>query len=494
MRALLLYPQYPDTFWGFKHALRFIAKKASQPPLGLLTVAAMLPHEWEKRLVDTNVSALKDKDLKWADIVFLSAMSVQKASARELIARCRRAGVRIVAGGPLFTTNPEEFADTVDHLLRNEAELTLPQFLHDLKHGRAAAVYESDDFADVTRTPVPLWNLLDRRKYAAMNIQYSRGCPFDCEFCDISVLYGKRVRTKSKEQVVAELDALYSRGWRGDVFFVDDNFIGNKKKLKSEILPAVTEWMGARRWPFAFQTEASIDLADDAELMGMMVGAGFDSVFVGIETTNEDSLLECNKQHNRNRDLLACVKSIQDSGLRVMAGFILGFDSDPPSIFGSISSFVERSGIVSAMVGLLNAPRHTRLYRRLAEEGRLLGDGSGDSMDGSLNFRPRMDHDRLIEGYRTVIHRLYSTRAYYERVRKFLRECRPPQRRTLLLKISHVRAFLRSTIVLGVFGRERFCYWKLLLWTLVRRPRLFPLAVSFAIYGFHFRKFFAEYL
>ncbi len=494
MRILLVYPECPDTFWGFKHALKFISRKAAQPPLGLLTVAAMLPDEWEKNLVDMNVCKLRDSDLKWADLVFISAMSIQKTSAREVIKRCKEADVKTVAGGPLFTTEYDDFIDDVDHLVLNEAEVTLPPFLKDLKRGHAKPIYTSDQYVGLAKTPLPLWELVDMRRYASMNLQYSRGCPFDCEFCDISVLYGRKVRTKGKRQILAELASLYSTGWRGDVFLVDDNFIGNSNKLKAEILPAIIEWSDARGRPFSFQTEVSIDLSDDRELMRQMVRAGFNSVFVGIETTNEDSLIECNKLQNKNRDLLACVKRIHDSGLRVVAGFILGFDNDSPSVFERMSTFIQDSGIISAMIGLLNAPRDTKLYQRLKREGRLLDDGTGDSMGFSMNFVPIMDHDTLIEGYKEVIRKVYSSSAYYQRVRRFLKEHKPQRGKATRLRISHLPALPKSVVILGIIGKERLHYWRLVFWTLFRRPRLIPLALTFAIYGFHFRKFFETHL
>lgn len=319
MNVLLLYPQYPDTFWSFKHALKFISKKALHPPLGLLTVAGMLPPSWEKRLVDMNVTTLTEKDLLWADYVFLSAMAVQKTSAKDVIRQCRDAGVRIVAGGPLFTAAHEDFED-VDHLVLNEAEVTLPLFLKDLAHGKAARLYTSTEFPSLHKAPIPLWKLVDMRRYVSMNIQYSRGCPFSCEFCDITTLFGRRTRTKTAGQVVAELEALHALGWRGGVFFVDDNFIGNKKELKESVLPAMIEWMKLRKYPFDFATEASINLADDDDLIRLMIRAGFESVFVGIETTEDKALRECNKFQNTNRDLVACVTKIQKFGLNVRGG------------------------------------------------------------------------------------------------------------------------------------------------------------------------------
>ncbi|NOQ95387.1 MAG: DUF4070 domain-containing protein [Desulfobacterales bacterium] len=493
MKILLVYPKYLDTFWGFKGVLKFISKKATHPPLGLLTVAAMLPKEWEKKLVDMNVTTLRDKDLEWADFVFVSAMSIQKASAKEVISRCKKMDIKVVAGGPLFTTGYEEFGD-VDHFVLNEAEITLQPFLEDLKNGCAQHIYTSQELPDIQKTPLPLWDLIDMKKYAVMSIQYSRGCPYDCEFCNISVLYGRKVRTKSKAQIVGELEDLYSQGWRGDLFFVDDNFVGRKRKLKEEILPAIIEWMERKRHPFSFNTEASIDLSDDDELMQCMVKAGFTSVFVGIETPNEESLAECNKVQNKNRDLVACVKKIQKFGLQVVGGLIVGFDSDPPSIFERLSVFIQESGIVTAMVGLLNAPRSTSLYQRLAKEGRLLKDVSGDNTDFSMNFIPKMDYEMLIKGYTRIISRIYSPEPYYRRVREFLREYRPSQKKAFRFHFSYLGAFLKSILFLGIIERERVYYWKLFLWSLFRRPQLFHLALTFAIYGFHFRKIFGNYL
>ncbi len=489
MNILMVYPEYPDTFWSFSHALKFISKKASSPPLGLLTVAAMLPTEWEKKLVDMNVASLSDSDLAWADYVFISAMSIQKKSVMEVIRRCRRAGVKIVAGGPYFTTEFDEFEE-VDHLVLNEAEVTLPRFLEDLEKGKPGHIYRADGWADLSDTPIPLWELLDMDKYASMNVQYSRGCPYSCEFCDISQLLGRKPRTKSGGQMVAELESLHAHGWRKGVFFVDDNFIGNKKKLKKEVLPRMIGWMDTRNHPFTFITELSINIADDDDLMGMMVRAGFDSVFVGIETPNEESLAECNKFQNKNRDLVACVKKIHRSGLQVQAGFIVGFDNDPPSIFDMLTSFIQESGIVVAMVGLLNAPRGTKLYKRLAEERRLLKDISGNNCDLSMNFIPKMNYDALVRNYQSIVNTIYSPRVYYKRIRTFLKEYRPLQKKPFRFQTSDLRPLLKSIVYLGIMGKERFHYWKLFFGTMFRNPRLFPLAITLAIYGFHFRKVF----
>lgn len=492
MNILLVYPEYPDTFWSFSYALKFISKKAAYPPLGLLTVAAMLPPEWEKRLVDMNVRELRDKDLLWADYVLISAMSVQKGSVRDVLSRCRELGVKVVAGGPLFTNDHEEFAD-VDHLVLNEAEITLKPFLDDLKEGRPERIYASDEKADVTKTPIPLWELINMRHYSSMNIQYSRGCPFDCEFCNITSLYGRVPRTKDSGQLIAELEKIYSLGWREGVFFVDDNFIGNKKKLKEKVLPSLISWMEERKRPFYFSTEASINLADDEELMRLMAQAEFITVFVGIETPHEESLIECAKTQNRNRDLIASVKKIQDFGLEVQAGFIVGFDQDPASIFEKMISFIQESGIVTAMVGLLNAPRGTKLYARLLTENRLLKTATGDNTDLSMNFIPKMSYENLINGYRRIIETIYSPKQYYTRVRRFMKDYRPVQQKVVQMRYSYWKAGLKSVFILGVLGKERCYYWRLVFWSLFRKPRLLPMAVTFSIYGFHFRKIFERH-
>jgi radical SAM superfamily enzyme YgiQ (UPF0313 family) len=487
MNILLVYPRYPDTFWSFRYALKFIGRKASFPPLGLLTVAAMLPAAWEKKLVDMNVRALSDEELAWADYVFISAMTIQKGSAQEVIARCRRIGVKIVAGGPLFTACHEDFPE-VDHLVLGEAELTIPPFLGDLQTGGVRQIYADEHWADLADTPIPLWELIDVGNYAAMNIQYCRGCPFDCEFCDITVLFGRRPRSKSREQVIAELDCLYHRGWRGAIFFVDDNFIGDKGKLKREILPAMIDWMDKKKHPFYFYTEASIDLADDPRLMELMVRAGFEEVFIGIETPCEESNAESGKVQNKNRDLLASVRCIQRAGLQVHGGFIVGFDSDPPSIFDKQIRFIQESGIVTAMVGLLSAIRGTRLYQRMSREGRLLGECTGNNTATDLNFVPRMETKMLIGGYRTILNTIYAPKNYYQRVIKLLKEYRPLRQGKFHLQQGYVGALFKTMLFLGIIGRERFHYWKLFFWSLAKRPRLFPLAITYAVFGFHFRK------
>lgn len=485
MNVLLLYPEFPVTFWSFKHALKFVRKRASLPPLGLLTVAALLPREWEVRLVDLNVRSLSDGDVAWADMVFIGAMIAQRSSVEAVIARCRIAGKTLVAGGPLFTSAHAEFSQ-VDHLVLNEAELTLPAFLADFAAGRARHVYTTTRFADLHQSPRPRWELADVQHYASLALQFSRGCPFDCEFCDVTAKFGHAPRTKTAAQVIAELDAICATGWHGSVFFVDDNLIGNKRVLKLELLPSLIAWQRARRRRFPFYAEASINLADDEELMGLMAEAGFDTVFIGIETPDPASLAECNKRQNQGRDLVADVKRIQHAGLQVQGGFIIGFDNDTPNIFRRQVEFIQNSGIVTAMVGLLNALPETKLHARLQREGRLLGRTTGNNVDGTINFIPRMPCDRLTEGYRSILRGIYQPQPYYERVRTFLREYRRP-RASAPLGWRHAFALAWSGLRLGVVGRERWQYWRLLGWTLFHRPALFQLAVTLAIYGHHFR-------
>ena len=495
MNILLVYPRHADTFWSFKHALKFISKRAAYPPLGLLTVASLLPYEWNKELIDMNTDNLEEADIVWADYVFLSAMGVQRQSMLEVIRRCKQLRTRVVVGGPLFAARHEQHEQfsEVDHLVLGEAEAVMPRLVADLASGTPQRIYSSEDRPDIRKSPGPAWDLIDIRKYATLSVQYSRGCPFNCDFCDIVLLNGHVPRTKDASQLIDELEAIYRLGWRSSVFFVDDNFIGNRRKLKTEILPAIIDWMIQRDYPFTLFTQASVGLSDDEQLMQMMADAGFDRVFIGIETPNEESLGECGKFQNTNRDLVASVKTLQNHGFEVQGGFIVGFDSDPHNIFDRQISFIQRSGIVTAMVGLLNAPPGTPLHQRLKRENRLLGESTGDNTDFSMNFEPRMDHGALLSGYRRILTAIYSPRQYYARIGMLLKEHRRASHKRQGLKIGHLGAFLKSVWYLGIREKGRRYYWHLLTSTALRRPRSLPLAVTLAIYGYHFRRLIQTY-
>ena len=487
MKVLLVYPETPSTFWSFKDALKFISKKSAEPPLGIITVAAMLPKAWGKKLIDMNVSHLRDEDILWADYVFLSGMNIQINSFKEVIRRSNKLGRKVVAGGPLATTQYKDFQG-VDHFVLNEAEITLPLFLSDLENGNPKHIYMTDEFPDISLSPVPMWELLEKKKYASMDIQYSRGCPYDCEFCSITMLNGRKPRAKSKEQFLNELNILYKQGWKGNVSIVDDNFIGNKRKLKDETLPALIEWSKEKKYPFSFTTEVSINLSDDEELMKKIVEAGFSSIFVGIESPNSESLTECGKSQNLRRNLVSSVEKLQRNGLIVSGGFIVGFDNDNTAIFDEQIRFIQKSGIVSAMVGLLNAPTGTKLFKRLKSENRLLESFSGNNMDGSINFIPKMNYKDLISGYSKILTTIYAHKEFYERLKKFLKEYQLPSWKSSLITFGEVKAFIKMLWILGVVEKGKYYFWKLLLVSLIKYPKKFSVAMTFAVYGFHFRK------
>ncbi|MDP3642395.1 MAG: B12-binding domain-containing radical SAM protein [Bacteroidota bacterium] len=487
MNVLLVYPQYPDSFWSFKHVMRFIAKKATVPPLGLITVSTMLPNNWHKKLVDLNVTTLQVKDILWADYVFISAMYIQRESVNKIIELCLKYEVKIIAGGPLFTQEYENYPQ-ISHFILNEAEITMPMFLNDLNTGKKPEkVYKTNEFADITKSPVPDYRLLSMNDYVTMNIQVSRGCPFSCDFCEITSLLGHRVRMKNTSQIIEELEILYHLNWRGPILIVDDNFIGNKNQVKNNLLPAMKKWMQNHKYPFTFNIQSSINLADDEKLMSLMAETGFTSTFVGIETPEEKSLQECNKGQNKNRDLLESVKKIQNSGLQVSGGFIVGFDSDTPTVFQKQIDFIQQSGIVSAMVGLLNAPKNTVLYKRLKAENRLTSESSGNNTDSSMNFVPVMNHQELLDGYKKIIQNIYSAKPYYKRIRQFLLNYKKLHAGRQTRDFPFLLGFLKSVIIIGIVNKDRSEYWKLLIWTLFRRPALITDALTFSVYGYHFR-------
>ena len=486
MNVLLVYPKCPDSFWSFTHALKFISKKAFVPPLGLITVSAMLPTKWEKKLIDLNITTLTSIDIQWADYVFISAMYIQKESVDKIIATCVEFNTKIVAGGPLFTQEYEKYPQ-IDHFILNEAEITLTAFINDLSNGTPQRLYKTHAYADISSSPVPDFNLLSIKDYAAMNIQVSRGCPFACDFCEITTLLGQKVRMKTTQQVINELEVLYKLNWRGIVSIVDDNFIGKKKEVKNELLPAIIKWMQNHKYPFTFNIQSSINLADDKELMMMMLDAGFKSAFIGIETPSKISLESCNKIQNKNRDLLLSVKKIHQAGIKVSGGFIVGFDSDSPSVFQQQIDFIQQSGIVSAMVGLLNAPKNTRLFKRLKEENRLSEERTGNNTDFSMNFIPEMNTKELKEGYKKIIENIYSVKPYYKRVRQALLIYNNKNKRQNKKIFPLFRAFVKSIIIIGFVNKGRGEYWKLIFWTLFKRPGLISDAIIYAVYGYHFR-------
>jgi len=489
MKILFVYPQYPETFWSFKYSLRYILKKALLPPLGLLTIAPLLnDNEYKKKLIDLNVAKLRDKDLLWADYVFISAMITQKESVKKIIERCKKLGKKIVAGGPLFTSLHEEFPD-IDHFVLGEGEVTLPLFLEDLKNGNPQKIYTSEIKPDITKSPIPQWNLIDFKSYSKMPLQYSRGCPFDCEFCDIVNLNGRIPRTKDPEQLIKELDSLAKIGYKGTVFIVDDNFIGNKTRVK-ELLGKLIEWRKTSKFKPTLMTEVSLNLADDDELLDLMRNAGFDAVFVGLETPSAESLEECGKFQNKNRDLVGAVKKIHNYGMEVTGGFIVGFDSDDISIFKRQIEFIQKTGVVVAMIGLLQALPGTKLYERLKNENRLIQGSSGNNTDFSLNFLPKIETDVLINGYKNIIASVYSTQKYYERILTFLKDYNHYNGGKFSLR--YLFALFRSMFELGIFQNGRRYYWKLFFISLFKYPKAFPKAMSLAIYYAHFRRIFIE--
>jgi len=487
MRVLLINPEFPDTYWSFRHALPFEGKRCAFPPLGLLTVSALLPKDWERRLVDLNIEPLKTADIEWADMVFATAMLVQKQSLRDVVKRCKALGKRVVLGGPYVTSTREELPPA-DHLFRGEAETTLPEFVADLARGEAKAVYQAPERPALALTPIADFSLANLKAYSAMSVQYSRGCPFSCEFCDIIEIYGRVPRTKSNEQIIAEFDALYDLKWRGNLFIVDDNFIGNKKNVR-QLMPELAKWQKARGYPFTLITESSLNLADDEALLAAMREAGFRRVFIGIETPVEESLQEAQKSQNRG-DLVSSVKKIQNYGIEVMAGFIVGFDNDPVDIFERQIDFIRRSAIPLAMVGLLNALPDTQLWKRLEREGRLLGeDASGNNTVCTLNFKTRMDPAFLVQGYQTIMRTIYSPREYYERVldsmRRTAHHFAEPNHYSLIRGLT---TLTKIFFKLGIIDRERREFWRFFTQALLNHRTRLADSLRLAAVGYHFRK------
>lgn len=483
MKILLVYPKYPSTFWSLKHALDFIDKKAVMPPLGLLTIASLLD-EHELKLVDMNVKPVSDKDLLWADYVFISAMITQKESAEDLIYRCKLLGVKMVAGGPLFNNLDHEFPD-VDHFILNEGEVTIPLFLEDLKNGTLRKKYTSNVRPDIDSVPTPKWDLININDYAKMPLQFSRGCPFDCEFCNIADLNGKVPRVKSPAKFMEELNSLYDAGWRSAIMIVDDNFICNKAKAK-ELLKEMIKWRKEKKFKATYVTQISLNLADDDELLLLMQQAGFSSVFIGLETPCKNSLEECGKYHNKNRDMVQDIKKIHNWGMEVYGGFIVGFDSDDETIFDTQFEFIQEAGIVVATIGLLNALPGTKLYDRLKREKRLTSESSGNNMDFSTNIVPKMNKTVLIEEYKKLLLSLYSVKNYYGRILNFLKDYR--HHNSGDFAFEYVVLFFKCLYILGLKDKNRAYFWKMFLTCLFRYPTSLPKVLTMAIYFVHYEK------
>ncbi|HKI79460.1 MAG TPA: B12-binding domain-containing radical SAM protein [Ignavibacteriaceae bacterium] len=494
MNILLLYPEMPETFWSMKHLMKILGKKSSYPPLGLLTVASLLPENWNKKLIDLNLTPARKKDIEWADLVFISAMNVQEPSVKEAIEFCKKYNAKIVAGGPLFTHEYEKFPD-VDYFVLNEAEITLPLFLDDLKNGTPERFYKTNEFPDVTKSPMPEWNLVDINKYAYAIVQYSRGCPYMCDFCDVTALFGRRPRTKTKEQIISELDKILKLGKPELILFADDNLIGNRRDLKNNLLPALIEWRKKNKTAPGFATQVTVNLADDEEMMQQMVDAGFRHIFVGIESPEADSLEACKKTQNLRRDLLENVKKLQRFGFIVTGGFIVGFDTDKESIFESQVKFIQESGIVIATVNVLKAPPGTELHDRLQKEDRLIEPFDFD--ENKTNIITKMDPGILYNGYKYILDNIYSPELVYQRAKVFLDGYGDHKSQTPIqksAKLIDVIIILRLIFYTGVFGSERKYFWKLIFETWKTKKKNIDQAYFFSALLYQFKMLHNKFL
>ena len=491
-RVLLVYPQFPETFWGHQRALRFLGLRATHPPLGLMTVAGMLPGDFEVRLVDLNVEKVTATELRWADIVLTGGMMIQRPSVKRIVERCLAEQVPVVIGGPDATASSQDLPSAA-HLVLGEAES--PKLIGALRKMIAArkriVLDLRQELSGISESPLPRYDLLDMNNYASMALQMSRGCPFKCEFCDIPTLFGDRTRYKSVEKALDELDLLFEQGWRGSVFWVDDNFIGNKKSCK-EILPAVIEWQQRHGMPFNFYTQASVNLAADQDLLALMRGAGFDSVFLGIESCVEESLLEAKKLQNTRFDLLESVKTLQGAGLEVMGGFIIGFDNDPVDIDRHLVPFIQASAIPVAMTGLLTALPGSPLHDRFKIEGRLL-DASAElegnnTFQFSFNFKTVQDAGALIKAYKKVLLEVYGKpENYFRRVSELYRNLGRQLSANEPLTLRRLRACWRSLLIIPT-SKYGWSYGRFLVRTLLRYPSRIQDAIRRGIVGLHFHQ------
>ena len=492
MNALLVYPRFPITYWGFQHTLRLIGKRASLPPLGLITVAALLPSHWQLRLVDLNLQDLGDEDLQWADLVLTGGLLIQIDSIQETIARARAFEVPVAVGGPAPTTSPEVFCNA-DVVFRGEAEGRIDDLIHALtQRSEKSRVLEAPESRpEMTTVPLPRFDLLEIREYASLSVQYSRGCPFQCEFCDIIEIFGRKPRVKTPEQVIDELDAIYHLGYKGTLFFVDDNFIGNKPAVK-RLLPIVGDWQRKHGHPFELYTEASVDLAADQELLHGMVDAGFSSVFLGIETPSIKALEQAKKLQNIRIDPSEAIDRITRAGIEVMGGFIVGFDSDGPEIFAQQREFLGRQPVPLAMAGILTALPGTALWRRLKMEGRLRQRSNGDPFSRP-NFAPTMSEEALLRGYAELMAWLYSPNEYYGRCEAYLRRVGSVSA-SRASTLGEVGIFLRAIWHVGVRSPRRRHFWRLLGRALLRGQSKLRQAVVHAVQGEHLINYTCEHV
>jgi len=463
IKVLMVWPSFPPSFWGFEGVLEMIPERAMTPPLGLITVAALCPATWQIRLIDHAFEELRDTDLQWADLVMVSAMHAQRADALATLARARSMGRRTFVGGPWASTDPEAVLQVADHVMVGEAEEAFPGIAAALENGTAHALYRIVDKPDMTRSPVPRFDLLHREKYTSMPIQFSRGCPFQCEFCDIITIYGRRPRAKTPTQVIRELDVLRGLGWRNEVFIVDDNFIGNHAQAL-QLSRELIEWQKLHQQPFSFYTEASIDLASRTELMNAMVAANFMYVFIGIETPSAEALKESRKFQNLRKNNVEQVRIIQDAGLWVLAGFIVGFDSDDETIFARQQAFIELTAIPWAMAGILMAPPTTALFDRMKREGRLIEDSQSIMQFGLPNFRTILPLPILLRGLSTLLEGLYQPDAFFERSYNSLKvwNPKPTQKPPNLGMTYNLRCLFASIWCQGIRSSYRSSYWKFL--------------------------------
>jgi radical SAM superfamily enzyme YgiQ (UPF0313 family) len=491
-KTLMVYPEIPPTYWSLKYTLPFIGKRAVFPPLGLMTIAAMLPSDHDVTLVDMNVEPLEEEAVAGADLVLTSSMIVQKDSLERVIGLCKKHGKRVVAGGP-YPTSMNAHIPGVDHFVLNEAETTLPAFLADYRDGTAKPIYSDPAKPDLALTPAPRFDLIRQNLYSTMALQYSRGCPHNCEFCDIIEMFGRVPRTKSPSQFLSEMDLLYEGGWRGSLFVVDDNFIGNRREVK-KLLPQIAAWQKKRNYPFNLFTEATLVLAEDEQLMDQMILAGFNMVFVGIETPDRETLAVTGKTQNLKSDMLTSVRSIQAKGMEVSAGFILGFDGDKDDIFDRQIRFIQDAAIPTAMVGILTALPNTQLYRRLDAEGRITQDSvGGNTHDVRLNFVPRMDAEKLLAGYKRVLSEIYKPDRYFERCLNLLKNTHKHRTSARRVRGVELRAFALS-LLLQTFSSYAWPYWKFMVRGFVAKPSMLAETVTMAVKGHHFFKMTQRFL